>query len=43
MIEELISQKVASISIVGNDPDALQPALKKAMNAGIKVISSIPL
>jgi len=39
MIEELISQKVASIAIVGNDPDALQPALKKAMNAGIKVLS----
>lgn len=39
MIEELISQKVDSISIVGNDPDALQPALKKAMNAGIKVLS----
>ncbi|MBD0380010.1 rhamnose ABC transporter substrate-binding protein [Paenibacillus sedimenti] len=39
MIEELISQKVDSISIAGNDPDALQPALKKAMNAGIKVLS----
>ncbi|GIO16550.1 rhamnose ABC transporter substrate-binding protein [Cohnella xylanilytica] len=39
MIEELISQKVDSIAIAGNDPDALQPALKKAMNAGIKVLS----
>ncbi|THF78079.1 rhamnose ABC transporter substrate-binding protein [Cohnella fermenti] len=39
MIEELISQKVDSIAVVGNDPDALQPALKKAMNAGIKVLS----
>lgn len=39
MIEELISQKIDSISIVGNDPDALQPALTKAMNAGIKVSS----
>ncbi|MCQ6559455.1 rhamnose ABC transporter substrate-binding protein [Paenibacillus mendelii] len=39
MIEELISQKVNSITIAGNDPDALQPALKKAMNAGIKVLS----
>ncbi|ANY65395.1 rhamnose ABC transporter substrate-binding protein [Paenibacillus sp. BIHB 4019] len=39
MIEELISQKVASIAIVGNDPDALQPALKKAMDQGIKVLS----
>jgi rhamnose transport system substrate-binding protein len=39
MIEELISQKVDSIAVVGNDPDALQPALEKAMNAGIKVLS----
>lgn len=39
MIEELISQKVDSIAIVGNDPDALQPALKKAMDQGIKVLS----
>lgn len=39
MIEELISQKVACIAIVGNDKDALQPALKKAMDAGIKVLS----
>jgi rhamnose transport system substrate-binding protein len=39
MIEELISQKVDAIGIVGNDPDALQPALKKAMDKGIKVLS----
>jgi rhamnose transport system substrate-binding protein len=39
MIEELISQKVDSIAVVGNDPDALQPALKKAMQQGIKVLS----
>ncbi|MBW5446857.1 rhamnose ABC transporter substrate-binding protein [Cohnella sp. CFH 77786] len=39
MIEELISQKVDSIAIAANDPDALQPALEKAMNAGIKVLS----
>jgi len=39
MIEELVSQKVTSIAIAANDPDALQPALKKAMAAGIKVIS----
>lgn len=39
MIDELISQKVNSIAIVGNDPDALQPALEKAKNAGIKVLS----
>lgn len=39
MIEELISQKVDSIAIAANDKDALQPALKKAMDAGIKVLS----
>ncbi|MBC8060727.1 MAG: rhamnose ABC transporter substrate-binding protein [Clostridiaceae bacterium] len=39
MINELITQKVVSIAIAANDPDALQPALKKAMAAGIKVIS----
>lgn len=39
MIEELISQKVDAIAIAANDPDALQPALKKAMDAGIKVLS----
>ncbi|QMV42723.1 rhamnose ABC transporter substrate-binding protein [Cohnella cholangitidis] len=39
MIDELISQKVDALAIVGNDPDALQPALEKAMNAGIKVLS----
>ncbi|HUC92885.1 MAG TPA: rhamnose ABC transporter substrate-binding protein [Paenibacillus sp.] len=39
MIEELISQKVDAIAMVANDPDALQPALKKAMDQGIKVLS----
>jgi rhamnose transport system substrate-binding protein len=39
MIEQLIAQKVASICIVGNDYDALQPVLNKAMQAGIKVYS----
>jgi len=39
MIEELIAQKVDAIAIVANDPDALQPALQKAMNQGIKVLS----
>ncbi len=39
MIDELISQKVNAIAMVGNDPDALQPALEKAMKAGIKVLS----
>lgn len=39
MIEELIAQKVDAIAISANDPDALQPALKKAMDNGIKVLS----
>ena len=39
ILEQLIAQKVASICIVGNDYDALQPVLTKAMNAGIKVYS----
>jgi len=39
MINELIAQKVDAIAIAGNDFDALQPALKKAMDQGIKVLS----
>lgn len=39
MIEEAIAQKVDVIALAGNDPDALQPVLTKAMNAGIKVMS----
>ncbi|MCL1811932.1 MAG: rhamnose ABC transporter substrate-binding protein [Treponema sp.] len=39
IIEQLIAQKVASICIVGNDYDALQPVLTKAIQAGIKVYS----
>ncbi len=39
ILEQLISQKVAAICIVGNDFDALQPVLKKAMSRGIKVFS----
>jgi len=40
IIEQLIAQKVDSISITGNDFDALQPALLKAMDAGITVLSA---
>lgn len=40
MIEELIAQKVDCIAITGNEPNALQPALQKAMNEGIKVLSA---
>jgi rhamnose transport system substrate-binding protein len=39
ILEQLISQKVAAICIVGNDRDALQPVLTKAKNQGIKVFS----
>jgi rhamnose transport system substrate-binding protein len=39
MIEQLIAQHVASICIVGNDFDALQPVATKARAAGIKVFS----
>ena len=39
IIEQLISQRVAAICIVGNDKDALQPVLQKAMSQGIKVFS----
>lgn len=39
IIDQLIAQKVVAICIVGNDRDALQPVLSKAMKAGIKVFS----
>lgn len=39
IIEQLITQKVAAIAIAGNDNDALEPVLKKAMDQGIKVLS----
>ncbi|MDR1470090.1 MAG: rhamnose ABC transporter substrate-binding protein [Spirochaetaceae bacterium] len=39
MVDQLIAQKVASLCIVGNDFDALQPVLTKAKDAGIKVYS----
>ena len=39
MINSLIAQKVDAIAISANDPDALVPALKKAMERGITVIS----
>ncbi|KAB8134165.1 rhamnose ABC transporter substrate-binding protein [Gracilibacillus oryzae] len=40
IIEELISQQVDSITIIGNDYDGLQPVLTKAMDRGIKVLSA---
>jgi rhamnose transport system substrate-binding protein len=39
IINSLIAQKVNAIAISANDPDALVPALKKAMERGITVIS----
>ncbi len=36
----MVGQGVDSISITGNDYDALQPALEAAMDAGIKVLSA---
>ena len=40
IIEQLIAQRVASISITGNDFDALQPVLTRAKNEGIVVLSA---
>jgi rhamnose transport system substrate-binding protein len=39
VLNSLISQKVDAIAISANDPDAVVPVLKKAMQRGIKVIS----
>jgi rhamnose transport system substrate-binding protein len=39
IIDSLIAQKVNAIAISANDVDALVPIAKKAMKAGIKVIS----
>ncbi len=39
VINSLIAQQVNAIAISANDPDALVPALKKAMERGITVIS----
>ena len=39
VVNSLIAQQVDAIAISANDPDALVPALQKAMERGIKVIS----
>lgn len=39
VINSLIAQKVKAIVVSANDPDALVPVTKKAMQRGIKVIS----
>jgi rhamnose transport system substrate-binding protein len=38
-INTLVTQKVGAIAISANDANAVAPALKKAMNAGIKVVT----
>lgn len=39
IINQLVAQKVSLIAIAANDSNALQPALKNAMDKGIKVLS----
>lgn len=39
MIEDLIAQKVDAICVVPNSPEALEPVLKRARDAGIVVIA----
>lgn len=39
VINALIAQHVDAIAVSANDPDALVPALKRAMKRGIKVVS----
>ena len=39
VVNALIAQRVDAIAISANDPDALVPALQRAMKRGIKVIS----
>ena len=38
-INTLTTQKVRAIAISANDPNAVVPALQKAMSAGIKVVT----
>jgi rhamnose transport system substrate-binding protein len=38
-INTLTTQKVSAIAISANDPNAVVPALQKAMNSGIKVVT----
>jgi simple sugar transport system substrate-binding protein len=39
LLEDAIAQKVDAITVVPFAPEALEPVLKKAMDAGIKVVS----
>ncbi len=40
IVEQLIAQNVKSITITGNDFDALEPVMKNAQRAGISVLSA---
>jgi simple sugar transport system substrate-binding protein len=39
IIEDLIAKRVSAIAVVPYDPPTLEPALKKAMDRGIKVVT----
>ena len=39
IIEDLIAKKVSAIAVVPYDPPTLEPALKKEMDRGIKVVT----
>src|SRR5580692_10096705 len=39
IIEDLIAKKVDALAVVPYDPPTLEPALKKAMDRGIKVVT----
>src|SRR4029077_17606098 len=39
VLNSLIAQRVDAIAVSANDPDALVPTLKRAMERGIKVVS----
>src|SRR6201985_2655161 len=39
IIEDLIAKKVTALAVVPSDPPTLEPALKKAMDRGIKVVT----
>ena len=39
VLSALIAQRVDAIAVSANDPDALVPTLKKALDRGIKVVS----
>jgi rhamnose transport system substrate-binding protein len=40
IVDQLVAQQVTSISITGNDFDALEPVLSRAMDDGIPVLSA---